>query len=509
MRILFIVFTLLAISKVSAQSTLIVYNYHDETYKFYKITRNGDTITTKRPYSLNGIPVKIVVKDLNTFCYTVTFTAKSFEEIPINSDQNVETLVTGFGKNMGAFNDLVDDVKANSVYQSLFENGEFQGLDGLKNAFGMAPGEFEKEYEMLEAQSVVLDDANSEMTKASVKIESVLDFIQLTEFTHRELEKLKLNPNLTEAEMKTRANALVLKIFDNSAELEQVINISNAKSAELEKQVGIYFSAYNSFDNNAELLKYSITNLEAKVKNDNFKMSVDNLSKNVEQRHIQAKSNYSELQEVLQKDINGEIRSKLMEVYTTYDDIQNADFNYEYSVNTEQDVTQLTMKFGQQAMDTVAVVKTRSLNIPTMGGLRINSSVGMSFISYFNGQSTYFNNNGVIGEEKGDLFLPALTTMFHFYRQTYKPFTVGGSFGLSVPIEGEKDFIYMTGISGIIGKTQRVVINAGAFGGRTTRLDQGLRAGDELNSFDSEVPVKRVFDFGIYMGLTFNINSLF
>jgi len=110
---------------------------------------------------------------------------------------------------------------------------------------------------------------------------------------------------------------------------------------------------------------------------------------------------------------------------------------------------------------------------------------------------------------KGDLFTPAISTMFHFYRQSYRPFTIGGSFGLSVPTEGEKDFIYMTGLSGIIGKSQRVIINLGAFGGRVERLSGGLKSGDALISEYSEVPVKKVFDFGLYMGLTFNIASFF
>jgi hypothetical protein len=231
----------------------------------------------------------------------------------------------------------------------------------------------------------------------------------------------------------------------------------------------------------------------------------------IDQRNNSIAANYDNLQIAAEGLSLTEIRGELMQVYDNYDKIIHADFNYEYSLLTEKDVTQITMKFGyaNDLEDTLGNVKTRILKVPTQGGLRINSSAGLSFVSYFGGQNSYLNNGGIISEVKGDMFTPAISTMFHFYRQSYRPFTVGGSFGLSVPTEGEKDFMYMTGLSGIIGKSQRVIINVGAFGGRVNRLSDGLKAGDALISEFSEVPVKKVFDFGVYMGLTFNINSFF
>lgn len=509
MKYFLVLFAVVLTELAFSQSTLIIYNYHNETYSFYKLTKNGDTIQTKRPYSYKGIPVKVIVKDLNTFCYEVTFTSQSFEEKPLNSEQNIETLISSYGSGFKTTGAEVKEDDHEEDYNSLYEEGSFQGVTESKDAFGMGPDEFEKEYEMLESQSEILDKANSDMIKASKKIESILDFIQLTEFTNQELIKLRSNTNLTEAEMKRRATELSLRVFENTVELNQVISVASVKSNELDRHVGDYITAFRTFENQTELIKTSIGTLETKVKNENFKSSVDNLSKHVTSRYESVKDNYIDLQEVLNRDVNSEIRAKLMEVYTNYDDIMNADFNYEYTLNTDKDVTRLTMKFGKPNVDSLPPLKTRYIDIPTQGGLRVNSSAGLSFISYFNGQSTYFNDGGYIGEEAGDLFLPSLTTMFHFYRQTYKPFTLGGSFGLSVPVEGEKQFIYMGGVSGIIGKTQRVIVNVGGFGGRISRLDQGLRVGDELNSIYSEVPVKSVFDFGFYVGLTFNISSFF
>ena len=48
-------------------------------------------------------------------------------------------------------------------------------------------------------------------------------------------------------------------------------------------------------------------------------------------------------------------------------------------VNSDKDVTRITMKFVRPIVDSAKVIKTRYLDIPTQGGMRVNSSAGMSF----------------------------------------------------------------------------------------------------------------------------------
>jgi hypothetical protein len=490
-----------------AQSSIIEYNYHDETYTFYKVTKKGDTIKKKQPFSYKDIPVKVVVKDLNTFYYDVTFESESFDETPINSEQNIETLMSGYSTSLSAFNDVVDEVKGNDIYQSLFKDGKFQGIAGITGAFGAADSGYEDELEQLEDDALVLKKMNDELVLSSIKVDELFDYLTLVEFTNLELQKLLYNPNISHAEMIKRADLLAKEVFFGTVELNSVIQSSSEKA----KLVNNYLSAYSSFRASSEAVKTSINELNSKVKSEDIKSELMKFNSQIDQRNNSIAANYDNLQIAAEGLSLTEIRGKLMDVYSNYDKIVHADFNYEYSLLTEKDVTQITMKFGyaNDLEDTLGNVKTRILKVPTQGGLRINSSAGLSFVSYFGGQSSYLNNGGTVSEVKGDLFTPAISTMFHFYRQSYRPFTVGGSFGISVPTEGEKDFIYMTGLSGIIGKSQRVIINVGAFGGRVERLSDGLKAGDALISEYSEVPVKKVFDFGLYLGLTFNINSFF
>jgi hypothetical protein len=326
----------------------------------------------------------------------------------------------------------------------------------------------------------------------------------LVDFTNQELQKLLYNPNITHAEMKQRAEMLAKEVFNGSVDLNKVIMQSTEKA----KVINNYKSLYASYASNSESITSSINELNTKLKTESTKSELAGFNKVISDRTKTVQGNY-ELLEQSSADMNqADIRKKLMEVYDYYDKIIHADFNYEYSLLTDRDITQVRMRFGLNQFDSVGAIKTRIVNVPTHGGLRINTSAGMSFVSFLGGQNSYLNDAGLIKEVKGDLFSPAVTTMFHCYRQSYRPFTVGGSFGLSVPIEGQKDFMYMGGLSGIIGKKQRVIINVGALGGKVERLSDGFKAGDMLVSEYSEVPMKRVFDFGFFVGVTFNINSL-
>ncbi len=54
MKNLILLVTIFLTSEIFAQSTLIEYNFHDETYVFYKITRNGKKVETKKPFGYTG-----------------------------------------------------------------------------------------------------------------------------------------------------------------------------------------------------------------------------------------------------------------------------------------------------------------------------------------------------------------------------------------------------------------------------------------------------------------------
>jgi len=496
--------------KAISQSTLIEFNYHDETYTFYKITKKGDTIKKKQPFSYRNVPVKVVVKDLNTYFYDVTFATESYDEVPVGSEQNVQTLLSGYSTGLSAFNDLIGEVKENDIYQSVFPNGQFAGLGGLMEIFGAAEDEtaaelrkHQLEIDELTEESQKLANEYEKLERSSKRVEDLFDYVILCDFTQAELQKLMYDPNLTHKQMMDRANLLVKEVIGDNPDLAMVIE----KSKESFKVVNDLRDDYSNYVVHNETLRNSISSLTAQFRT-SAKDKLTTFIPSLEADRQSALRSMDNLETSMEDLSETSIRDQLMSIYEDYDKIINADFNYEYSLLTDRDVTRVTMYFGVSGNDSIGAIKTRIINVPTHGGLRINTSAGMSFVSFLDGQNSYINNFGQIEEVKGDLFRPAISTMFHCYRQSFRPFTVGGTFGLSVPIEGDKDFMYMAGISGIIGKKQRVIVNLGALGGKVEKLTDGYSAGDMLLSEYAEVPLKSVFNVGIFAGVTFNIATL-
>lgn len=505
-------------SQLNAQSTLIEYDYQTEEYTFYKIDKKGKKTKTKRPFSYKGIPTKVVVKNMNTFYYDVAFKAESQTETPINGDQSVEMLAENFTTGYSAFSDMVGDVKSSDIYKTLFADGKFQGLAGIKElatGTGYGAQEFQDKWQGLEGKGRTLESTQKKITGTTKDLTSTFKNLLLMEFVEDQLIKLQTNKNISPVEMKKRADSLV-KIIIPQKSLNEVVDKSMSYASALSENYNDYRTGYTLYEIQQKDLQKFIDQFKAELSPDD-----DDYLAMITEFEAEAQADYDEitnhldaLNSLVENYSEAEIRDHMLRIYESYDVIMNADFDFEYSLNTDEDVTRLTMDFFQSqqaANDSIdsepQVVKSRVIDVPTKGGLRINSSAGISFLRYVNGHESYSSEGGTVRSIEGDAFIPALTTMFHFYGQSPSPVSFGGSFGFAIPTEGDKDFIYMLGGSTIFGKSQRVILNVGAFGGKIERLD-GLKVGDSISD-GSIVPTKKVFDFGMYAGITLNINKLF
>lgn len=491
---------------------MIVYNAQTENYSFYKITKKGDTIKTNKAYSYKGIPTKVIIEDLNTFYYDVRMNVESYDVKPINGDQGMEVLGDGFTKGVGAFNQLVDEVKDNDIYKSLFVDGKFQGIEGLKDAFGYAGTEVNKGLEYIGEQQEMLSSSQIQMKKISTKLQRNFESLLLTEFVNDQLVKIQMNDKISPDQMKLKADQLLGEVFVDELNLEAVIALSENSSNSLSNNHNEYRSIYNQYSGMHDGVIAYIQKLKESMDEDDAALEIVKGFENellFDKKEIEL--NIETLALLTEEyDIN-KIRQDYLSVYENYEKIATADFNHEYSLSTDMDFTSLTMEFVENtepgSEKSERVIKTRKIEVPVKGGLRINSSVGMSFLRFVNGHGTYQSIDGVVAEQSGDAVKPALNTMFHFYKQTPAPVMLGGGFGVGIPVEGDKELIYMLGGSLIFGKTERVIFNFGGFGGKIARLS-GMKVGDPIQS-GTIVPTAKIFDYGFYAGITFNIAQLF
>lgn len=493
-----------------SQRTIIEYHFPTETYKFYKVTKKGERVETKKPYAYKGIPTQVIIKDLNTFYYDVNFKTESRVDAPIGGEQSTEELAKSFGEGYGAFNELVGEAKSSDIYQSLFVGGKFQGLEGIKSVFGMAEGAEAEKMKLIEVKGTALQATQKDIKKTSSSLKSVFDKIILSEFVNDQLQKMIANKDITPTEMKERAEVLIRKILSEPG-IESVVSESESSATSLQAAYSEYREGYQKFAFQQEDLKQTVTAALSATSDPEYISSLKLLEQEIKFNAEEIANNMEALDLLVDEYSIAEIRANYLNAFESYDKIMHADFDREYSLNGDMDVTTLTMDFVRNvegdSIESMPVIKSRKIEIPTMGGLRINSSAGITFLRFANGHYSYNNENGVVEQTSDDAFIPSLTTMFHFYRQTPRAIGFGGNFGFGVPIEGDKEFIYMLGGSAIIGKSQRVIVNFGAFGGKVERLS-GVKVGDVIAS-GSLVPTKKIFELGGFVGLTLNINKLF
>jgi hypothetical protein len=63
----------------------------------------------------------------------------------------------------------------------------------------------------------------------------------------------------------------------------------------------------------------------------------------------------------------------------------------------------------------------------------------------------------------------------------------------------------MVGPSVIIGKSNRIILSGGIMTGQAERLSQGYRVGDSFVSEVDLVPTKDQYEFGYFLGLSYNL----
>lgn len=499
-------FLVIASTTAFSQSTIIEYNFQTETYEYFKVDEEGNRKKIKSPYGYKKVPTKIVIKDFNTFNYDVNFEVESSMEEPIGGDQDMTTLKENFTKGASAFQDMIGEVKENDIYKKLWVDGKFQGLAALKGGSGFSESDFMDEIESMGKKVEIIEETLGRIDATVGKMRESFTEILLVEFINDQYKDLVGNYKLSAEEMRARSKELSNKVFGEEVNLERVIKLSDVFSNNLNKSYTEFRSNYGLYNSLHEDLKNYLTSLEETTDEEFYQITVMSVLLSIENKHEETVALDEVLEYYMSKYNIEQLRNNYLTAFKYYDNIEHADFEVSYSVNSDLDITTVKLNFVEKNSDSIPsneTIRVREIKIPTKGGLRINSSAGMSFVRFMNGNKAYTSLNGTIEEEKGDAFTPSLSTMFHFYKQTPSPVGLGGSIGFGVPIDGNKDFQYMLGGSVIFGKTQRVILNIGALGGKTEVLN-GVKVGDSIGT-GSPVPTKEVFDLGFYLGLTLNI----
>lgn len=176
----------------------------------------------------------------------------------------------------------------------------------------------------------------------------------------------------------------------------------------------------------------------------------------------------------------------IMQIWYAYEAITSNDFSTVYTTTIKHDFTAFDVQFipKQQTLvseagfrfsidDTeptsVQAVRLAPIEVRGHGGVKINTSLGITLGGYQHAQYSYFVEEQTIKTQEEDRFAPYVASYLHFYSQGRGNVSFGGSLGLglqvgsTVSLESANIFI---GPSLFFGNSERFVLNTGIMLGK-------------------------------------------
>lgn len=162
-----------------------------------------------------------------------------------------------------------------------------------------------------------------------------------------------------------------------------------------------------------------------------------------------------------------------------------------------------------------------SFDVPSNSGLEVDFSVGptVSFgknakdEKYFLEESTTTIGNSILRQrDNNNSGTPGLAAMMHFYDRVANETAIGGLFGVGAGFQtiDDVDLSFYIGGSVILGKKQKIMLNAGLSFLRVDRLkDKEYVVGNEYTTlnFDVNNVVEKVFKSSFFLSLSYNITK--
>ncbi len=483
-----------------AETTLIKYIYDGEEIKSPKVKKDGN--------------IFLHVENYNNYIYSLEVKANNqLLQIPPGSGLGSIIPLGGTGVNIP----LMGDSGAGGGYINIPGGGG--------DEFGFVSEEEEdSDFEQFQLLYLEYEGILNNMVKKEAAFSKIYEEVGKIEIEREfrsiglsEIHKIKWNPNLTPAQVKRMSYQFLNKILEiedtSQITLDYLIQKGDDRP-ELSKSRSLLEKNSKDYDEDvADLTMFSEKIKNVNLSFDEFFFMQDNAIE-IQKKALdvqQSIETQKALIDKLYKNTGTKELQKMTSIWYEYEALKANDFSYTYRTEATGDRTVLSIKFtAKDSLGNVLPINKKELapiKVPVYGGMKINVSVGLSFGQYFDQPQSYYLQDTVILAENADAFLPIITSFFHFYPQRVGNLSIGGNFGIGIPIsnsESGQSVSFFLGPSFIFGKSQRIVLSTGLMGGKVQQLSQGLKAGDKLPPF-SAVPTRNSYQLGYFLGVSFNI----
>ncbi len=462
---------------VFSQRLLVDYDFLNDDFTYYEVSKDGVKKQISRAMVTRNHNVKVQVSNYNPFVYTAvaSYSTKEIQDAP---NLNFLSMISPLGLPTGG---------------SSFLNSITTGTETSRG------GLFSDPKATLALEKV--QDAYMTLYQAE-QMTNNIDFVM------QKVHKLKYNPYLPTDSIKAFTHELVSSLFGQSTvETQDFLMVANQINSTVNSDVAKLNSYVQNFE--AAYQKYATTRgASGGFEGEGYNKMVQSWGTQAVQF---AKSFDSEL-----------LLEKLDYLEIEYQSIMNTPFHFNTSDVAKGDEITITIDFyknpensdGSLAtpsinnLSNLAKVKTKEIDVTVKGDLKINSSLGLAF-PYYEDNSDFINKDSVITRIDGNNFTPNIAAYLNFYPYNGKNMTIGGTFGVGVPISADtKNFNFLLGGSTIFGSDNKLVLNFGATLGQVNKLDLGYTEGDNLGDMTSTVPMKKAYQWGGFIGISFALADI-
>lgn len=491
--------------------------YYDAFTDSVYYMQNGKTVD--RPVARKGSNVMMHIQNYNNFLYNVSVKTDA-GKVPVaqGGSFDLTKLLSG-----GSMNELF--IGAGTPFKS-------PGLPDLilpegSGAVGDAKAEERKNLiselktlrENLNTTYTEMRSLNIEISKIQGTVQTALEAQQIQSFVADELQQLRYNPRLEPRQIKKLSQEYMRRIFDeedpNQLDLSQVLQKSDA-GGELRNLKTEYTKKVDEFSEKVGLMqtylmaigdsKYNFENSGIGTLREKTEANTATASNNLETY----RKNITELDSKLSNVKSLDVKT-LAQLRTDYLIVMDNAFSTTYRHSATADNLNLQLEFTPIDSAKTKGVSTKLVTpiaLEVYGGLRINASLGLGFGQFFDRPQSFYVRDSLIGSSDKDAFNPYLTSFVHFYRQSRGAVSLGGSFGVGIPLGGETGLdklAFFLGPSLILGRGERVVLSTGLLGGKVDQLVNGYEVGDSFDRDSGELDTESRYQMGFYVGISFNL----
>lgn len=210
-----------------------------------------------------------------------------------------------------------------------------------------------------------------------------------------------------------------------------------------------------------------------------------------------------------------------LQIVRIYDAINESNFSFTHHTNIISDNADVITYslIAKPHANLPASLETKPVkfnyNVWVKGGAKIDVSSGLFwnfevFDSTYRFVSASDSTTRVVGERNDNLFIPSVGLLFELYRRTDRNVKIGWNVGFSTNAERLN---YHTGVSVLIGKSERLNMNFGITGAQVKRAADQYRGNTLLSvpigDLPDEVPLQQTspFRIGYFVGVTYNLHG--